>query len=163
MPDTPVHLTSIFMIPSNSTATDISISNNDDTKMMSLMSPGVDITTTVLQFIAKISQTVLRARIGHFTTPTFPPASSDLDFIEDSSKALKASRGASTPSESVKNSHYSYRQYLSPSLSPSWLNVEDWLGRDDHWKDGIPINVDIFTDDRRILLERWVVTYEPSS
>ncbi|KAJ3267597.1 hypothetical protein HDU76_011716, partial [Blyttiomyces sp. JEL0837] len=97
----------------------------------------IDIISTV-QFISKINQIILRARLGHRPD-------------------LKASV-VSSPSSTgdPKNG-------LVTLISPPWMDVDELIRRVDFWKSGTPVNLDIFLRDSMTLLERWVVSYEPPS
>ncbi|KAJ3129621.1 hypothetical protein HK098_000772 [Nowakowskiella sp. JEL0407] len=83
---------------------------------------GVDLTfqSSVMEFISKIGQMVLRARVG-----------------------LEHQNAQGTT------------EYYNP------LNdLHELLDRPEFWRSGVPINIDIFLANSRILMERWVVSFE---
>ncbi|KAJ3408906.1 hypothetical protein HDV05_004693 [Chytridiales sp. JEL 0842] len=169
MPDTLVHSTPLsptgsggysMIPPQHPQPTTTTPSHHVLSSGMATGSAGEDVqalldsaSSMVLPFIAKISQTVLRARVGH------PSSNSPLSTSSLSSNVINNHNNNSN----LKSIKPQPPVLITPSLSPSWMNVEDWIGRDDFWRNGVPMNLDIFFRDRKTLLERWVLSYEPPS
>ncbi|KAJ3009615.1 hypothetical protein HKX48_007847 [Thoreauomyces humboldtii] len=105
-----------------------------------------------MEFISKIGQVVLRSRIGPLE---------DRKFLEP------ASHGSLKRSHSSSYSHRhdnpaAHSNPVAPPVPRPYLNVLALLEHPEFWRSSMPVNVDIFlADEKRTLLERWVISYEP--
>ena len=112
---------------------------------------------TIVQFVSKIGQTILRSRVG-------PPTPSSCSTIPNPLTKLNISdpnipNAAMTSNGDLQPSSYEGDRHSINAM----FDVATLLDNTDFWKNKIPINFDVFLHHeagRRILLERWVVAYE---
>ncbi|KAI8808514.1 hypothetical protein BJ742DRAFT_283631 [Cladochytrium replicatum] len=163
----------------------------------------------LMEFISKIGQIVLRARVGlpsHHDAPSHPqhlylhsPASNIASATKTDERGEQIS-GDLSPQDCTQ-AHDCYRRLdfprderttggamsstpipkqcspLSEQMSPSTpgpavvppspssnvsIQFSALIDRQDFWRNGMPLNLDIFMSSTRTLVERWVVSYEPS-
>ncbi|KAI8814671.1 hypothetical protein BJ742DRAFT_184580 [Cladochytrium replicatum] len=161
----------------------------------------------LMEFISKIGQIVLRARVGLPSHRDAPTHHQHLYLHSPASNVASAAstdqRGGQISTDPSRQAHGGYgaldsarddvrtagamssgtphrtkqssplHEQLSPSTpgpavaphSPSSnvpIQFSALLDRQDFWRNGMPLNLDIFMPSTRTLVERWVVSYEPS-
>ncbi|KAI8998055.1 hypothetical protein BC832DRAFT_595321 [Gaertneriomyces semiglobifer] len=100
----------------------------------------------IMEFISKIGQVILRARVG---------------LRDDSAMKMRERRTIDAKVVAAMARAVPSALSIAPPKA-SYMDVLALMERTDFWRTCMPVNFDIFEADRKILLERWVVSYEPS-
>lgn len=108
----------------------------------------------ITQFISKIGQVVLRARVG----PRYDRASAAGHLEQQRRMELKLAAAAMRrPQCRLVHAPGTAEEAMSPV---DCVDVGALVERTDFWQTSMPVNVDIYLGECKTLLERWVVSYE---
>ncbi|TPX65739.1 hypothetical protein SpCBS45565_g04958 [Spizellomyces sp. 'palustris'] len=114
----------------------------------------------VMEFISKIGQVVLRARVAVRDETKVSLQQRQLQEQQRRIELKLAATGMHRPPPVPSAIQPPVHQFDSASVTHNDLLA--LLRHTEFWRTSMPVNVDIYLGESRILLERWVVSYESS-